>query len=286
MKPGCIRGFAALLLLAGLACVLAVGLFVEPRRLEVVSEAVALRGWPAGCAPARLLLLADLHPNDREGNWIDHVVRVSLSLHPEAVILLGDYHNALNAHYGMPDAELARRLAPLAQACPVYYVCGNHDDSVQGASIRKAFNAVGFTDIEEQTVTLSFANGCKLALRGSAYDEEPLPPGRLWERFSPEKKPADMPLAAAAHSPFRFMVWGLQADLVVSGHTHGGQICLPGGLPLVSRTPWTRKMMRGGWHVAACGCPLYVTRGIGMSVLPLRLFCRPEITLLSLRGKG
>lgn len=286
MKLGCTRFFAVLLLLAGLAYALVVGLFIEPRQLEVVSEAVAIRGWPADSAPARLLLLADLHPNDRGGNWVDHVVRVSLSLHPEAVILLGDYHNALNDHYSMPDEELARRLAPLAQACPVYYVCGNHDYFAKGVSIRKAFNAVGFTDIEEQTVTLSFANGCKMALRGAAHDEEPLPPGRQWGRFSAEKKPADMPLLAATHSPFRFMVWELQADLVVAGHTHGGQICLPGGLPLVARTPWTRIMLRGGWHVSACGCPLYVTRGIGMSVLPLRLFCRPEITLLSIRGKS
>lgn len=285
MKPGCARFLVALLPLAGLVCALLDSLLVEPRRLEVVSTSVELQGWPAEATPARLVLLADLHPNDREGEWIDRVVRESLALKPEAIVLLGDYHNALNAHYSMPDEELAARLAPLAKACPVYYVCGNHDYFEKGEAIRKAFNAVGFTDIEEQTVTLSFANGCRLALRGAAHEEEPLPPGRQWNRFSAEEKPTDMPLLAATHSPFRFLRWKLQADLVLTGHTHGGQVCLPGGTPLVTRSIWTRDMMRAGWHTSAAGSPVYITRGIGMSTLPLRFFCRPEITLLQLKGK-
>lgn len=275
-----------LALLAGAACAFVYGMFIEPRRLEVVETEARLDGWPADVPPARIVLLADPHPNDREGAWIDEVVQRTLSCKPEAVILLGDYHNALDARYSMADTELARRLAPLAAYCPVYYVCGNHDYFELGERVRAAFNAEGFVDIEEKTVTLYFANGRRAKLRGAAHDEEPLPPGRQWKRFSRQELPPDLPLIAATHSPHRFLTWKLKADLAVTGHTHGGQICFPGGMPIIARKPWTREMMLGGWHKAADGFPLYVTRGIGMSTLPIRMFCKPEITLLSLRGSG
>lgn len=286
MKFFCAGTLPVLFALACVAGIVADGVFVEPRRLETVRASAKFDSWPAEAGAARIVLLADLHPNDREGEWMDRVVRETLSLKPEAVVMLGDYHNALNKKYSMDDAELARRLAPLARACPVYYVCGNHDYFEKGRAVRAEFNKAGFQNIEGQTVSLSFANGCRAYLRGAPYMEECSPPGGQAMRFSKKELPPDAPLIAATHTPYHFIKYELHADMAVAGHTHGGQVCWPGGVPITGRGVIDRDMMRGGWHATATGKPLYVTRGIGMSTLPIRLFCRPEITLLELRGSG
>jgi predicted MPP superfamily phosphohydrolase len=76
----------------------------------------------------------------------------------------------------------------------------------------------------------------------------------------------------AAHAGF---------DLMLSGHTHGGQICLPGGFPVTRGGRVPRRVVGGAWrHHAMCG---YTSTGAGVSVVPLRLNCPPEITLHTLR---
>lgn len=69
-------------------------------------------------------------------------------------------------------------------------------------------------------------------------------------------------------------------DLVLSGHTHGGQLCLPGGIPIVTRSEQRTHYSGIGMHRST---PLYVNRGLGYGGLPLRTFCPPEITLIRLQ---
>ncbi len=70
-------------------------------------------------------------------------------------------------------------------------------------------------------------------------------------------------------------------SLAVAGHSHGGQICLPGGIALHT-PPLARKYVSG--YYPRANAPLYVSRGLGVTELPFRLFCRPEATIITLRG--
>lgn len=271
-------------------------LFVlEPGRLKVEQVELCLPHWPSGVEPARVVLLADLHAGVHSGPWVDAVVRRTLSLQPQAVILAGDYFNALSSSAAMPAAELAERLRPLAEHCPVYFVCGNHDGYTSATKgVRHELTVRGMHNIERAERVLTFPNGCRLCLRGAAYYREAALTSKgttyarrvLQRRFSQEKMPRDMPLLAVSHNPYYFQTSPLWADFTVSGHTHGGQICLPNGYPLTAAEPWTRTLVRAGLKRTATGAPLYITRGLGLSRAPIRLFCPPEITLMLLRGSA
>ncbi|MBR7108959.1 MAG: metallophosphoesterase [Akkermansia sp.] len=264
--------------------------FAEPLRITVDTVPVAMRGWEQGCAPARVVLLADLHAGWRDAARLDHIVARTLAQKPEAVLLLGDYFCALKPGESMPARQIAAHLAPLAKCCPVYYVCGNHDMGKAGAELRREFKKKGFVCIENSEHVLSFANGQKLRLRGIAFVSEPLkitPRTGHWQeqRFAKNKLPQDMPLLVATHNPYYFLNHHLWVDLAVAGHTHGGQVCLPGGRPWVASAPWSPQTARAGMHRNKSGCPVYVSRGLGLSRLPVRLCCPPEITVLLLQGK-
>ncbi|MBQ4635564.1 MAG: metallophosphoesterase [Akkermansia sp.] len=264
--------------------------FAEPLRITVEEVPVTMRGWEQGSAPARVVLLADLHAGWRDAAWLDRIVARTLEQKPEAVLLLGDYFSALKLGDAMPVRQIAARLAPLTKHCPVYYVCGNHDMGKAGAELRREFKKKGFVCMENSEHVLTFANGQRLRLRGVAFMAEPFkitPRAGRWQeqRFAKEKLPQDMPLLVATHNPYYFLNHRLCVDLAVAGHTHGGQVCLPGGRPWAALAPWTPQTTRAGMHRNKSGCPVYVSRGLGLSRLPIRLCCPPEITVLLLQGK-
>jgi len=75
---------------------------------------------------------------------------------------------------------------------------------------------------------------------------------------------------------------GHRVDLMLSGHTHGGQVCLPGiGTP-VTNSAYGQRYAQG--LVAGPLCPVYVSRGLGMTVMPIRVGVRPEIAVIDLRS--
>lgn len=259
----------------------------EPRNLQVQEVTVPLTGWAAEVAPARVVLMADLHVGRADGEWVDEQVRSACALKPEAVILLGDYHKGADDTLNMPMEELARRLAPLREQCPVYYILGNHDLRGRAAVVKKHFDARGFTSVEGGEAQLQFANGCRALLRGFTFRQEYQSAGAQRKRFSAEALPADQPLLVASHSPYHFMRYELQGALVLSGHTHGGQVCWPGGQPVKKFGRWSHDMLQAGLHAGKSpGQKIYISRGSGTSSFPVRIFCPPELTLLLLTGKN
>lgn len=287
MKWCCTRAMAVSTSLICAAAGVLVALLGAPRDLVVEEVAVAMPGWAESVEPARMVLLADLHAGPEDADWVDEQVAAAISLRPEAIILLGDYHKSDDEALNMPMEELARRLAPLREHCPVYYVMGNHDRGRRRAQVKTAFDAVGFTFVENKDTELQFANGCRAVLRGMAFRSENLSPGGQLRRFSAERLPTDCPLLVATHSPFHFFRYELHGELVMTGHTHGGMVCWPGGSPLVSIGRWETDELRGGLHAGKVeGQQVYVSRGTGTSSFPMRVFCSPEITLLLLKGSA
>lgn len=257
----------------------------EPRNLQVQETTVELPGWAADAAPARVVLMSDLHAGRADGSWIDEQVRAAIALEPEAVILLGDYHKGSDETLNMSMDELARRLSPLRGQCPVYYILGNHDRLTRASKIKQSFNKQGFTCVETEDAQLQFANGCRALLRGFRFRLEQFPPGPQKKRFEPKALPKEQPLIVASHSPMHFMKYKLGGELVLSGHTHGGQVCWPGGSPVHSPGVWSADMLRGGLHPGKTeGQQIYISRGSGTSSFPVRIFCPPELTLLLLKG--
>lgn len=248
--------------------------YIEPYALEVTRHEVFLPGLPAERNGFTLVHLSDLHRGRvTPDSIIADAVRVTGTLRPDAVMITGDF---IDCDYR--DAlPLARMLSPLAPPHGVWGCLGNHD---YGTS---ADNVVG-----------SLARGGVRMLRNQAA---PLAPG-LWVAGIEDTwvGPSDsvramkpIPDEAAAifltHNPVGVYACERRPWLALAGHTHGGQVRLWGVPP---RFPGGMDgfPLNAGWGTFG-QARLYISRGVGMIGLPLRLACRPEIALLTLRrGDG
>lgn len=252
------------------------------RDIRVETQEFAFPQWPSDAPPVRAVVLADLHLALWEGEKLERIVRTIKELNPDLILLPGDFPYGVGNRFSLLEEECYRKLAPLAQDAPVCYVIGNHDWYYR--NMKAEFKRLGFLNCCEATRRLHLRNGQALDVIGFTWSY-----GAKLDRYLPKNIAAarDVPLLGLAHYPESFYKHPLpQVDLVVAGHTHGGQLCDSKGTPLRRFGMLTREQARGGSHLRPDGKPLYITRGIGMSRLPLRLNCPAEITLLLLKGSA
>lgn len=257
-------------------------LCIEPLRIVVTTLPVTLPEWGNADAPVRIAALADLHarPGERGERRLRSVVRATLQLKPEVVVLLGDYVNGRGPDQTMPPADIARLLRPLAEQSRIFYVLGNHDHYYGAKAVHAAFMSEGFIPLEGDSATLRFKNGKMLQISGVRDDYS----YEVKRMHIPARRLPGIPQIIITHSPGLYPKLHAPVNLVLAGHTHGGQICLPGGVPLApSPLRCNRAMTRGGLYREKNGSPMYVSRGLGTTFLPMRLFCPPELVCVELR---
>ena len=189
-------------------------------------------------------------------------------LHYDVCVLTGDYRGRT---FGPIDATL-KGMAHLRDTLrgPVYGVLGNHDT----IAMVPTFEALGIRMLLNEEDTLERGHQ-RIHLAG-------IDDAHFYQVDNIEKAAAGIPhnevsmlishtpeiYRRAAHAGF---------DVLISGHTHGGQICLPGGIPLTLDSNLPRRMGAGAWtYQDMIG---YTSRGAGSSVVPVRFNCPPEITL-------
>jgi uncharacterized protein len=255
---------------------LAWGFVWEPGRLVERAYSIALPHWPAQCDGLRVDVVADIHTGSpRNGvDKLDRVVRQLSASDSDVVLLAGDYVilKVFLGKYVAPEV-VAAHLKPLLAHKRVYAVLGNHDWWKNGTRVRQALQSIGITVLENQATEVSLGQ-CRLWLVGV---------GDLWEGH-PDIRRAfagvtdDAPVIAITHNPDLFPQMPARASLVIAGHTHGGQVNLLPGQP----------SMRFGHYIAGPifdhGRQLFVTPGIGTSILPFRFRVPPEISRLTLRS--
>jgi predicted MPP superfamily phosphohydrolase len=256
---------------------LAWGFVWEPGRLVERDYTLALGRWSPQCDGLRVDVVADLHTGSPR-NGVDKLDRVVAHLgasNSDVVILAGDYVilKVLFGRYVNPEI-VAAHLKPLLAHKRVYAVLGNHDWWKNGNRVRADLEAAGITVLENRAQEVSFGR-CRLWLVGV---------GDLWEGH-PQIRRAfamvgdDAPVIAITHNPDLFPSMPGRASLVIAGHTHGGQVnLLPG-------QPSTRfgHYIDGPFDVK--GRALFVTPGVGTSILPFRFRVPPEISRLTLRAR-
>jgi len=257
---------------------LAWGFVWEPGRLIQRDYTIALPHWPAQCDGLRADVVADIHTGSpRNGvDKLDRVVAQLSNSDSDVVILAGDYVilKVFLGKYVTPEV-VAAHLKPLLAHKRVYAVLGNHDWWKNGTRVRRALESIGVIVLENQATEISLGR-CRLWLVGV---------GDLWEghpdiprAFSAVND--DAPAIAITHNPDIFPQMPARASLVIAGHTHGGQVNLLPGQP----------SMRFGHYIAGPifdhGRQLFVTPGIGTSILPFRFRVPPEISRLTLRSEA
>ena len=269
--------FAAAVLLA--VCVQ--GFVIEPGQLVERDYTLSPRGWPRACDGLRVDVVADTHTGSPR-NGLDHfdaMVRELSNDDSKIVLMAGDYVilKVLLGHY-VPASEIAKHLKPLLARKPVYAVLGNHDWWKGGPAVRDAFAAAGVRMIDNRAARVDI-DGCGFWLvgLGDALEGHPDIAGAF------AQVTGDAPAIALTHEPSLFPRIPARATLTVAGHTHGGQVQLwPRTLFGEERFDPGSSRLSGVYDVN--GRLVFVTPGIGTSILPMRLGVPPEISRLTLRS--
>ena len=248
----------------------------EPYQLALEHRTVSLRRLPRELDGLRVVQLSDIHHGPFTGReQIERAVRLANSLRPDLVALTGDYVSH-EREYAAPCAEM---LGELRARCGVYAVLGNHDHWVDAALVTDLFRAEGIRVLVNEGMRFEHPErpGAALWLAGvddTMVGQEDLPLALAGAR-------ADELKLLLAHNPVilrRAARAGV--DLVLSGHTHGGQVTWRSERSASGRP--RRRILRGLGRRGET--QIYVTRGLGTVVLPLRYGCLPEVTLLELKS--
>ncbi len=256
------------------------GFWWEPASLFTREYDLALPGWPASARELRIAVLADLHTgsphNDLEK--LQEVVRVTNLARPDLVLLAGDFviHGVMGGYFVEPESS-ARVLRSLQAPLGVYAVLGNHDWWFDGARVRKALEGEGIPVLEDRAVPLAFGQ-TPLWLAGVSD---------FWEgahdvRQALATVDAMNPVILMTHNPDIFPEIPDRVALTIAGHTHGGQVAVPGwGRPVVPSQFGERYAIG---HIVEGGRHLFVSSGIGTSILPVRFRVPPEISIVTIRS--
>ncbi|HPZ90825.1 MAG TPA: metallophosphoesterase [Bacillota bacterium] len=245
--------------------------------MEYINEKV-----PPAFAGFRIVQVSDLH-NKEFGRGNARLLAAIREARPDLVVITGDL-----ADKRQTNVEVARSFAAeAAKIAPVFYVAGNHEQGLDYGEFRNLLAAAGVTVLDNAGITLE-RQGEHIALLGLAdpafldyaLDAEEIFARNLAGLMAGH---AGMFTVLLSHRPEKIDIYSAQGiDLVFAGHAHGGQFRLPliGGLvaPHQGLFPkYTSGMYEEG------DTAMVVSRGLGNSIFPLRLFNRPELVVVTLR---
>lgn len=251
---------------------------IEPNRLVVREQTIRIDNWPGELGGLRVAVISDIHA----GGWfisdkkLRSIVERTNQLSPDLIVILGDYMSGNGWVSRRVEPEVfAAVLKDLHAPLGVYSVLGNHDFWYDGARVRRGLEQNGIKVLEDEVIQLN-ARGTSLWLVGL---------NDLWTRppkidATVDKVPQGQPVLALTHNPDIFPRLPQRVPLLLAGHTHGGQVRFPLIGSVVQASDFGERYIRG--HVFENDHHLFVTTGIGTSILPFRFGVTPEIVLLTL----
>lgn len=274
--------------LAGIAVVtLALGLrvfWIEPASLTILEQRISVPSWSGG--PLRIAILTDLHVGSAfiDLNKLREVVARTNATEPDIICFLGDLlNNGPNGHGAdepgfITPERAAPELSRLRAHAGVYGVLGNHDSWLDHDRVARAVAQSGVRLLEDTAAKID------------------TPAGPIWVAGVSDRWTGKHDVAAAlaavdgdgtpvilmTHNPDIFPEVPDRVSLTLAGHTHGGQVRLPFvGTPIVP-SQFGKRFAAG--HVVEGGRHLFVSTGIGTSILPVRFRVPPAVVLLTVEG--
>lgn len=269
------RRFWKRVAIGGTAATVAVGSYplLEARWCRLTRRTIPLPNLPESFRGLSVAFLSDLHHGPYVGlDYLRGVIDRTNALRPDLILLGGDYVSKSPEYIAPICAEMARLRAPLGR----FAVLGNHDNWESASESRAGLDRAGLELVDNRGVWLR-RRGDRLRLAGVGdlwTDEQSLPRAL-------EDAQEDDAVVLLSHNPD---VAEYQRDprigLMISGHTHGGQVVVPGVGAMVVPSRFGRKYTGG--LVRGPAYPVFVGRGVGTSGPPVRFSCRPELVLLTL----
>ncbi len=240
---------------------------IQLKRLEL-----GFADLPAEFDGFRILQLSDLHV-DFLPEPLDAALDLIAGEEVDLCVLTGDYRKRVSGPFEHIMPAFEKLLTRLRAQHGVYAILGNHDC----ADMVEAFEALGIDVMINQTRTIQRGQG-QIHVTGTDdvhyyYTDA--------ARTALDSAPKGFKIALIHSAELADVAAEAGFSLYLSGHTHGGQICLPGGLPIITHMSRHRRYASGLWrHGSMTG---YTTTGIGVSGLPVRFNTRGEAVLITLR---
>jgi len=287
----------------GIVTLLVAWSFIEPHTLNLEEETAQIPNLPATWQGKKIGQVSDFQVGMKRGNagTAERSIQVLIENEPDVVLISGDF-----VYHAMPNPEpqitaVIEIIRPLIDAgIPTYAVLGNHDYGMSekntppmvelANNMETALEEIGVQVLENESTAIQVLDSSEL---DSDQELHLVAIGSRWANRADidaalSEIENDTPRIALMHNPDSFEQFPANtAPLAVAGHTHGGQIRVP-GLPQWSWLRLTQKdeVYADGWAkgYGKTGNNLYVNPGIGMSIAPVRLFCPPEVTIFTLEN--
>ncbi|HTM03354.1 MAG TPA: metallophosphoesterase [Vicinamibacterales bacterium] len=246
------------------------GVGYERHHLGITEADLPVSGLPPSLDGLRIGFLTDIHHSRMvPADDVAQAVALTLSMTTDLIVLGGDYVTWGERGYVGPVAEL---LKPLHAPNGVFAILGNHDDD---RDMPAALARNGFTVLKDQTTRLS--------VRGETINLIGI---RFWTRKASEivrlVRRSSEAAILLAHDPRRLTeAAALDIPAVLSGHTHGGQVVIP-GIGAIARRNFPVVAGLGSRDNSS----IFVSRGVGTVYVPVRINCPPEVAVVTLRRRS
>lgn len=282
----------ALILL--IAVFLSYAYFIEPRQFVVIEETLAVPNWSPNLNGLRVVTIADLHTGSNYAplERIRYVVEQTNAQNPDVIVLLGDYvseakwdREARNKPEGTDRTELKIPVGTIAESLKgfkakygVYAIIGNHDWYHNEQKIHRAFEEIAGITVLNNEIAEIDVNGEKLRIWGieDLWRNRQVPTA-AYDALSEKRN-----IIAITHNPDSLLSSPEGISIMFSGHTHGGQLNWPIFGPKAVFND--ARFMDG--HAVVDGKHVYVSSGVGTSVLPLRFRVPPEINVITINASN
>jgi len=287
----------ALIIVALGASALVWGFLIEPNRLVLNRVEISLDGLDNAHDGLKLVVISDLHGGASFMNEskLKDVVALANAQKPDLILLLGDFVSQVRGGgpivkrpLKMPVQTIAESISGFSAKYGVYAVIGNHDDWYDRQKVREALETAGIRVLVDEMATVPVRGG-NLYLLGmrdfmsvgnraefKARARELTGGLDSGSVIILDHSPDVIPLLSGKNLPSK------RTRLILAGHTHGGQVWFPLiGSPIVPSN-FGQKYAFG--HLRDGGVDVFVTTGVGTSILPVRFLVPPEIAVLTLRA--
>lgn len=260
------------------------GTVIEPFRLQVSRVEIVSHKFPNPGLPVRIVQLSDLHV-ERRTRREGALPSLVAGLAPDLIVLTGDFLSTSYNDDPRAVADLRDLLGQLHAPAGIYAVWGTSEVDLPHV-LRPALTDLGIVPLEDEAVEVQVGDSC-LWLMGLDCTRD-LDAGERLARTLLGAAPPGAHTVLLFHMPDLMpRAVSLGVDLILAGHTHGGQWRLPGFGAILTSSRYWKRYEAGRYHQG--DTDLYVSRGLGMEgfgALRARFFCPPEVVLITLSGRG
>lgn len=254
------------------------GFLVEPNMLVINRQNIKIKNLPKEYIGMKVLVLGDIHAGSPhiDEKKLDKIVELSNKEKPDLVLLLGDFEREIHLGKFIPTEVVARKFVNIKNSRGIISVLGNHEWWNDGEESKKGLIKHGITFLENQSLNIAKNGEAPLWIAGLA--DATTRKIDINSALKPIKD--EETVIMLSHTPDTFPNIPKSVDLTLAGHVHGGQIRLPFIGAIIVPSQYGNRYSKG--HIVEDGKQLFVTSGIGTSILPVRFLCPPEIVVLTL----